>query len=185
MGLVRGESNTGGIASLELMRKRLVITVTLLAIAVGGYLSYSSRPRRDWPPNGYTEVRAFLYNLDSSDALPCVTNGVLDASVTDTNGVRLTDAQVSRFLKAVTGPHAKHLVAGCFVPHHAYVFYNRKHRIIGWAELCFGCLNYEASSPQAPAVFDILALENLTRELGLPVLNKEKEYEALKPKNTK
>jgi hypothetical protein len=34
-------------------------------------------------------------------------------------------------------------------------------------------------------VFDIFALEDLTRELGLPVLNKEGDYEALKSKATK
>lgn len=171
------------VGSLNLMRKRLVISVCLLAVALVGYVLYSSS--RAWPPKGYTEVRAFLYNLDSDDSLPCVTKGRLDASMTDTNGVRLTDAQVSRFLTTITGKHPQHEVAGCYVPHHAYVFYDHEHRIVGWVELCFGCLNYRASSPSAPVVFDIFALQELTVELGLPVLKKEADYLTLKPKVAK
>src|SRR5687767_6066730 len=114
-------SRRGGIGSLGLMRKRVVISFCLLAVAFVGYVFYSSS--RAWPPKGYTEVRAFLYNLDSHDSWPCVTNGHLDATMTDTNGVRLTDAQISRLLKAVTGKHPEHGVAGCYVPHHAYAYY--------------------------------------------------------------
>ena len=166
----------------ELMRKRLVIAVCFLAVALVGYDYYSST--RAWPPKGYSEVRAFLYNLDSRDGLPCVTNRHLDPSMTDTNGVRLSDVQLSRFLAPVTDTHPEHGAAACSVPHHAYIFYDRKHRIVGWVELCFGCLNYRTSSPHAPLVFDIFALENLTRELGLPVLQKEADYATLKRKDT-
>ena len=162
------------------MRKPVVRSFPLLATALVCYGWWSAS--RAWPPKHYTEVRAFLYNLDSHDSVACVTRGHLDTSMTDTNGVRLSAAQVSRFLSAVTGKHPEHGVAGCYVPHHAYVFYDQKHRIVGWVELCFGCLNYRASSPNAPSVFDIVALEELTRELGLPVLKKEADYETLKPK---
>lgn len=165
------------------MRKVVTILLALLVAALICYGLWSDG--RAWPPKHYTEIRAFLYNLDSHDGLACVTNGQLDASMTDTNGVKLSDVQVSRFLAAVTGKHPEHGVGGCYVPHHAYVFYDQRHRIVGWVELCFGCLNYQASSPSAPPVFDIFALENLTRELGLPVLKKEGDYEALKAKDTK
>ena len=165
------------------MRTPLANSFALVAVALLCCVSCSSN--RAWPPKDYTEVRAFLYNLDSDDSLPCVTKGRLDASMTDTNGVRLTEAQVARFLTAVTGKHPEHGAAGCYVPHHAYIFYDQKHRIVGWAELCFGCLNYRASSPGAPAVFDIFALQDLTVELGLPVLKKEADYLTLKPKVTK
>ena len=165
-----------------LMRTRLVIPFALLAAV---FICVFFSRNRAWPPKGYTEVRAFLYNLDSGDSKPCITNGCLDASITDTNGVRLTETQVSRFLTAVTGKHPQHGVAGCYVPHHAYVFYDQKHRIVGWAELCFGCLNYRTSSPNAPVFFDVFALQDLTLELGLPVLKKDEEYLTLKPKAKK
>ena len=168
---------------VDLMRPPVATSFTLLAVALICCVSCSSNGA--WPPEHYTEVRAFLYNLDSHDSLPCVTDGRLDVSVVGTNGVRLTHAQISRFLAAVTGKHPKHEVAGCYVPHHAYVFYDQKHRIIGWAELCFGCLNYRASSRSAPAVFDIFTLQDLTVELGLPVLKKEADYLNLKPKDSK
>ena len=135
------------------MRTRIAILFALLAIAITCCVSCSSN--RAWPPKGYTEVRAFLYNLDSDDSLACVTNGRLDASMTDTNGVRLTDVQTSRFLAAVTGTHPEHAVAGCYVPHHAYVFYDQQHRIVGWVELCFGCLNYRASFRSRSGTFII------------------------------
>jgi len=128
-------------------------------------------------------VRAFLYNLDSKDSLPILQSGQLDQSVADTKGVILTDAQVSRLLAAVTGNHSDHGVAGCYIPHHAYVFYNKRQRIVGWVELCFGCMNYHASSPNAPRVFDVSSLLDLTKELGLPVLNKDTDYSTLKVKS--
>jgi hypothetical protein len=165
------------------MRAPLAISLTAFGAALIYCVSCSSD--RAWPPEHYTEVRAFLYNLDSDDSRPCVTKGRLDASVADTNGVRLSNSQISRFLEAVTGKHPEHGVAGCYVPHHAYGFYDQKHRIIGWVELCFGCLNYRASSPKAPAVLDVFALTDLTIELGLPVLKKEDDYLNLKQKDTK
>src|SRR5690349_17352581 len=94
------------------------LLLALLALVFG--VSCSSK--EPWPPQSYTEVRAFLYNLDSADALPCVDNGKLSPTVTDPNGVRLTDAQVARLISAVTGSHPDHDIAGCYVPHHAYVF---------------------------------------------------------------
>jgi hypothetical protein len=164
------------------MRIGPAISVALLLFALTYCTACSSN--RAWPPKDYTEVRAFLYNLDSDDSSPCVIKGRLNASVTDTNGMRLTDVQKSRFLAAVTGSHAEHPVAGCYVPHHAYVFYDVRHRIVGWVELCFGCLNYRASSRSAPRVFDITALRKLTVELGLPVLKNEDDYGTLQRKNT-
>ena len=72
---------------------------------------------------------------------------------------------------------------GCYVPHHAYVFYDQKHRMTGWVELCFGCRNYRASSSSAPEWFDIYDLQDLSIELGLPVLKNEDDYLTLKKKD--
>jgi hypothetical protein len=164
------------------MRARLVISFALLVVTL---VCISCSSNRAWPPKGYTEVRAFLYNLDSHGGLPCVTKGRLDASIVDTNGTRLSDTQVSRLLAAVTGTHPDHNVLGCYVPHHAYIFFDQKHRVVGWVELCFGCNNYRASSASAPEWLDIYDLRDLTVELGLPVLKKEDDYLALKKKDTK
>lgn len=165
------------------MRKVLAISFSLLVAALIGYVWQSAR--RAWPPKHYTEVRAFLYNLDNNSSLACVTNGQLDASMTDTNGVRLSDMQVARLFTAITGKHPEIARAQCYVPHHAYIFYDQQHQIVGWVELCFGCLRYKASSPDAPPAFDLPALADLTRELGLPILKDDKDYQALKEKDTK
>jgi len=165
------------------MRAPLAILFAFLSVTAVCCVSCSSS--NAWPPKHHTEVRAFLYNLDSHGGLPFITNGCFDSSVVDTNGVRLSDRQVSRFLTAVTGKHSDHNIMGCYVPHHAYVLYDKKHQIKGWVELCFGCGNYRTSSPNSPEWLDIYDLRDLTVELGLPVLKNEDDYLTLKAKDTK
>jgi hypothetical protein len=157
--------------------KRVAASICLVAVALLTCTACSSN--RAWPPDGYTQIQACLYNLDNYE-LPFITNGILDASVVDTNGVTLSKDQEARFVRAVAGVHPDHGVAGCYGPHHAFVFHDQRSRVVGWVEICFGCQNYRASSSRAPEWFDIEDLEKLTRGHGLPVLQHIDDYPRLK-----
>lgn len=140
-------------------------------------IGFAARARRNtWPPRHYAEVRAYLYNFDNKDGASCVTDGRLSPSIVNPGGVRLSSAQVDALIAATTGKHPAHPVGGCYIPHHAYVWHGTSGRIVGWVELCFGCLDYRASSPAAPENFDIERLRKLTVETGLPILRTVADY---------
>ena len=46
-------------------------------------------------------------------------------------------------------------------------------------------MNYRISSPEKAQILDIDALRALTKELGLPVFNRDEEYRALKQAGSK
>jgi hypothetical protein len=135
----------------------------------------------NWPPVGYTQVRAYLYNLDGVDAAPILEKGKLAASVTNRKGVALTKAQIAVVQKAVADfhPHTLEFVAGCYRPRHGFVYYDTDHRPVGFVEICFSCRGYR-TSPPSTGPMDLETLEKLFRDLNIPVLDTSEDYLSLK-----
>jgi hypothetical protein len=142
--------------------------IPLMLLACGPLAAASS-----WPAKSYVEVRAYAYNAGGDIAQPIVKKGRLDRSVVNKRGVVLTPEQANRLIAAVTGKRPEpEWVAACFNPRHAFVFYDTDRKPIAWVELCFECGNAEAEPYQKGQVYDVSALENLARELKLPLVPK-------------
>ena len=121
-----------------------------------------------WPQGDYTEVRAFAYNLKGETHRLIIEDGKLSGTVANKNGVLLTPRQIKNLVAAVASKHPKHPHAACFVPRHAFVFYDATHTPFAWLEVCFECLNVNSVPDGADEDVDFPALAELCRELDLP-----------------
>jgi hypothetical protein len=126
-----------------------------------------------WPSLPYVEVRAYAYNAQGELDRAILKNGRLDRTVVNKTGIALTALQIKRLVAAVTGKRpAPNGAAACFIPRHAFVFYNAAKKPIAGVELCFECANAYAKPYRNGQVYDIAALENLAKELKLPLVPK-------------
>jgi len=59
--------------------------------------------------------------------------------------------------------------AACYVPHNAFVFYDKEHQPVAFLEICFDCLG-DRSGPalKADGDPDFIALAKIFSELKLP-----------------
>jgi hypothetical protein len=145
-----------------------LMAILLALFALDGWAAFAT-----WPDKPYVEVRAYAYNRNGDPDRPILKNRRLDPSVVNKRGIVLTPEQARHLIAAVTGkrPQPRWSTA-CFNPRHAFVFYDTARKPVAWIELCFECGN-AAGEPRAPdQVYDIPALEDLARELKLPLVPK-------------
>jgi hypothetical protein len=76
-----------------------------------------------WPTNSYVEVKAYIFNLESQMDVQFLNGTNLNSNVFNAQGVRLHQSQLKELLKAVTGKPPEHMVALCYNPPHAFVFF--------------------------------------------------------------
>ena len=91
---------------------------------------------------------------------------------------RLNDAQSRRFESALRyvhiPPDAEHVVAGCFVPHHFFRYYDAQDRLLGEVAVCFCCLGVAAyNAPpdnsrvsEVPMDADYNVIAKIVKEVG-------------------
>ena len=131
-------------------------------------LGASTVSAADWPGVKYTEVRAYFYNADSEHSRHFILpDGKLDPSASPSGGVGLNPAQVARLLAAINGPAPTHPVTSCYVPHHAFAFYNSWGRRVAVFEFCLECLKASADPNTAGPYHNYPALAELIAELKL------------------
>ena len=118
------------------------------------------------------EVCAYAYNPRVGETDPSILrDGKLSSTVVNKKGVVLTAEQSKRLVSSVTGKHpATEAYAACFDPHHAFVFYDAAWKPVAWVEVCFECGNAEAELSQRGQICDVPVLEQLARELKLPLV---------------
>lgn len=134
----------------------------------------------DWPAVEYTEVRAYLYDCGLSDQDNLILrDGKLHPDVANPEGIELTDAQVTQLLKAIYHREPDGRGGGCFIPHHGVVFYNREGKPVADLSICFLC-DLVADNPRGADTqrWDLKALAQLMRDLGLPVFKDLEEADA-------
>jgi hypothetical protein len=126
-----------------------------------------------WHFSGFDEVRAYRMNWDELQSEHEIVNrdGSLNPTRIPEYGVRLTEAQVERLEAAVTGTHPDHPHAGCFYPHHAFLFFDSSRRIVGHIDICFLCSNYSGHPAGYATNWDLGQLEELIKDIGVPLLN--------------
>ena len=135
----------------------------------------------DWPDVKYSEVRAYYYNATSQhDCRILDGKGRLDASVVDKNGVVLNADQVARLLAAINGQQRIHPITACYVPHHAFIFYNSWGRRVAVFEFCLECLKASPDPNNTGPYYNYPALAELIADLHLPLGPKFKDPAAYK-----
>ena len=158
----------------------IFVTAALFALTSPGAES------TNWPPAGFVEVRAYLYNLEGDQAAPILKQGTLQASVWNPKGAELSKPQIATVQKAVADYHPEGLRVGasCYRPRHAFVYYDAKHKPVGFVEICFSCWGYR-TSPEHSGEVDLETLKKVFAELKMPVFDKDEAYLSLKKRKTK
>ena len=142
----------------------------------------------NWPPTGYSEVRAYIYNFEGSNG-GIFKNGTLNKTIENKKGILLNQSQVakvSQFLKGPLKPDPLQNMAECILePRHALVFFDSDHKSVGFIDVCFECWGFMTSakiSDRRPDPIDLVGLRTLFKELKLPVFQKREDYVKFKKK---
>ena len=128
-----------------------------------------------WPPEGAVFSVAYCYDYiqDERGAFPVFPDGSLHKGVIKSGTTRLTEKQHERLLSIVTteGNFEEEEESDCYYPHHAFVFYDKSRKPVGWLGLCLSCGTYAFSSKEAPKYITFRNLTELCRELKLPTFD--------------
>lgn len=130
---------------------------------------------------GFDHVEAVVYNpSEKNPEEPPVIDGRLHEGVAKAWTKRLTPEQTVRLISFITGKRKDSgAAAGCYLPHHGFIFYDKDSKIVGHLAICFGCGNYRSSPKEdLSRPWDLGGLSALTTELGLPMFRKPDEATA-------
>ena len=122
-----------------------------------------------WPGVPFQEVRGYCYDFTDGTTSDFIHDGQMHPGVMDAQGVKLTPAQVTRLLQAITVSQPKGDRSPCYSPHHAFVFYDAKGGIAAVFEMCLGCNRQKSWPGGTPEYVNRQAIWDLTAELGLPL----------------
>ena len=93
----------------------------------------------------------------------------LKPGVINQDGAVLTLGQVRQLRAAITGSHPSYPVAGCFLPHNAFVFYDAAKKPVAYVEVCFSCRGIRAEPKGAKVWVDHIALATIFDAHKLPM----------------
>jgi len=149
----------------EEMMKTILGAVLMLAAAlpvVAGDL---------WPQNKFSFVVAYCYDYsqDKRGAQIVQKDGTHHTGIISAATVRLSADQDKKLRRLLLVPPRKHPgTADCFLPHHAFVFYDADWNPKAHISLCFLCGNFKAHPKNIPRNLDMVGLREFAKELGLP-----------------
>jgi len=153
--------------------KPILILFTLFVSISSSFAGFSVRDIH--------EVRAYVYDYtQEKDNKTLLKNGKLHKGVINAGGAKLSEAQVKRLLGALNSKEEDQFGALCYMPHHGFVFYNKKGKALGHIELCFQCGNVDSSPKKLAArSWDWLEIGKLLEELKIPILKMDAGYSKL------
>jgi hypothetical protein len=124
--------------------------------------------RVSWPPAQFASVRAFVYSCEAErDVTFLRKDGSMHPGVLNAPGALLSPGQVTRLVDAITVFKARPKRTACYVPHHAFVFYDASGRPVACFEVCFTCHRHEATPDGLPSQVDYDVLWTIIHELGV------------------
>lgn len=154
---------------------------TLIVLLVITISSALAAPKK-WPDVPYTHVVGYCYDFtqDTRGFSISFPDGSLHKGIIKATTIRLSDAQTKSLLKILNDvvDHERGEVE-CYDPHHAFVFYDSNWKIVASIDICFLCENHSAVPKGAPEMFDLQAMEDFCRQIGLPVHAESKQYTKL------
>jgi hypothetical protein len=122
-----------------------------------------------WPKQSFSTVKAYAYHCDAEPGRDFIqTSGRYHIGILKPGPVELSPDQVQRLLAAITVPQAKSRRTPCYVPHHAFVFFDAKGRRVANLDICFTCNKFRAFPEGVVEYPDMHRLYALVQELGLP-----------------
>ena len=139
----------------------------------------------DWI-TGAVAVKAVVFDcaegeskLGFSSNRRLVEKGVEHPAIVSKSSKFLTTSEVVELAELVTGSHAPPPLAGCYVPHHGFIFYGEDDAILGYIEICLMCQKGGGVPRQGLADdFDYEGLAQFIDSIGLPVFKEFVEWEA-------
>jgi len=122
-----------------------------------------------WPPAKFASVRAFVYDCDADGTRHFFQkDGALARGIINGPGVLLTEAQVKRLLPALTTETPRDHRTACFLPHHAFVFYDAGGRVVAHTEVCFTCTIQQSFPAGLPGHIQFQKVWDILLEAGVP-----------------
>ena len=122
-----------------------------------------------WPPAKFASVRAFVYDCDADKTVSFFQkDGATHRGVINGQGALLSETQVRRLMPALTTETVRKHRTACYLPHHAFLFYDAAGRVVAHTEICFTCTIQRSSPVGLPEHINFQAVWDLLRELGVP-----------------
>ena len=134
-----------------------------------------------WLPREIHEVRAYVYDYTQEKGNEALLKAErLHRGIINKGGAKLSDEQVERLKNALRSSKERVPGAFCYLPHHGFVFYDKKGSAMGHIELCFQCGNVDSSPKGLPErEWDWKEMRKLLQELKVPIFNKDEDYTKL------
>ncbi len=134
-----------------------------------------------WPPVPYQTVRAFVYDCEAEHNNMGFwhKDGAMHSGVLNAPGTALSATQVKRLLATANTPAPLDHYKPCYVPHHAFVFYDAADKPVATLEVCFMCRRHTATPAGTPEHIDYGALWSLLHELKVPAERGQNYYREL------
>jgi len=146
----------------------VVLSVALLASCASSSNQDVGNPVK-WPSKAFSSVKAFAYHCDAEPGRDFIqADGTYHKGVLRPGPVTLNPEQIQRLQAAITLPQPKSWRTPCYVPHHAFVFYDTHGRRVANVDICFTCNKYRAFPGGMVEYPDMRSLYALVQELGLP-----------------
>jgi hypothetical protein len=134
----------------------------------------------NWPNAAFSSVRAYVYDCDADDSVSFFQKGGrVTKGVINTGGSLLNAEQVNRLQRILQQPTPRKARTACFIPHHAFVYYDAAGKPVGHVEICFTCDIHRAYPGGLPTHVDMDALWNLLGELDVARGEGRKYYQDL------
>lgn len=122
-----------------------------------------------WPPAKFTSVRAFVYDCDADKSISFFQkNGATHRGLINGAGALLTESQTRRLLPALTTETVRKHRTACYIPHHAFLFYDAAGHVVAHTEICFTCTLQRSSPAGLPEHINFQAVWDILLELGVP-----------------
>lgn len=121
-----------------------------------------------WPGRIFASVKAFVYDCDADKSVSFFQADGRQHQGVIGSGVTLNPAQVRRLLGTLTLATPRQHRTACYVPHHAFVFYDSAGQPVAHAEVCFNCTLVKSTPAGLPPNVDFAALWDLLQESGVP-----------------
>lgn len=138
---------------------------------------------KDWA-KGAVKVKAVVFDcaegkepLGYSSNRPLVKDGVEHPFIVRAASKYLNTTEVAELAGLLTGEHEPPSGAGCYVPHHGFIFYGADDSIVANIEVCLMCRNGRCMPYQGLAEhWDYEGLSKFIRVIGFPVFSEAVDW---------
>lgn len=130
---------------------------------------------------GIVRVDAVLYDSEASTIPSLLSDGMFHQGLVEQETKSLSDTQIEDLERFVTNDERHEGAAGCYIPHHGFVFYGKDERILGYIEVCLMCGHghiHPEGDLSEDSLWDLEGIRALINELGMPTFDKRDDWDA-------